>query len=418
MKKILFSGLFIALSAMMFGQIDTAGYQTWKPLFNSMSNWEDGAFNMNQSGHPDYGWGLYNSITHGLSGDSIYLIKLQDGSFKQLFIEEKNSVGNIYTFRYAPITGENQVVEQARCVDYQSKLFLYYSLQNQAFVDREPDKSSWDMVLTKFTDTAINYTVTGFLLNEGTSVAVYHAANSSVASASTLQDTTVFKSTISAIGNSWYKLSGMSIVPVDTMVYFVKTAAGAIYKMQVNYFQSGASGKGLVGTIRRELYPTPGTDVLDTLEMGSGYANDVFFSMAQGISGTASRKSWDIAFKANAYSASIFANTTMGISLYTYPKEGSEAWTSLKVNPEAATLTRIFPNPVAGIVSFTNNSWIDNSVAGIALYNSSGQMILNRILTVGNKGITADFSSAPVGLYHVRILNDGKTSYGEVLISR
>ena len=418
MKRFLVSGLFIALAAVMFGQIDTAGYKTWKSLYNSLSTWEDGAFNMNQTGHPDYGWGLYNSITHGLAGDSVYLIKLQDGTFKQMFIDEKNSVANIYTFRYADISGENQVIENARCVDYQTKLFLYYSLQNKAFADREPEKSAWDMVLTKFTDTAINYTVTGFLTNEKTSVAVYHAANSSVASAAGLQDTTEFKSDIGAIGNSWYRLSGMSIVPVDTMVYFVKTSAGDIYKMQVNYFQSGASGKGLVGTTRKKLYPAEGTAVNDTLEMGSGYANDVYFSMNQGIAGTAPRKSWDIAFKANAYSASILANTTLGVTVYTYPKAGSEAWTSLKVSPVSVESANVYPNPASGVVRFTGNSWKEGADATVAFYNTSGQTLSSTKSIVTAGGIMADVSSLPSGLCMARIQTGGNTWTCRVLISR
>jgi hypothetical protein len=297
-------------------------------------------------------------------------------------------------------------------------LFLYYSLQNQNFVERDPANSDWNMVLTKFTDTAINYSVTGFLLNEGSQVSVFHAQDSITAQNSTLADTTEFKSDIATIGNSWYKLSGMSIVPLDTMVYFVKTSTPGIYKMQVTYFQSGASGKGRVGVKVQMLYPSVGEAVNDTLEMGSGYANDVYFSMSQGITKTSPRASWDIAFKTNAFSASVLTNSTMGILLYTYPKAGLEAWTSLRTIQNRIESTSVYPNPVRDMVSFTNSGWKDNSEVHLILYNTAGQTVLNQIRVLDGRGFNISLSDLPVGLYHTRIVNDGKLSTGKILISR
>ena len=417
-KYILISIVFIFLFNLSNAQIDTAGYKLWKPLFNSMSTWDDGAFNMSQTGHPDYGWGIYNNITHGLSGDKIFLIKLQNGTFKQILIEEKNSVSNIYSFRYADITGENQIIETARCVDHTDNLFLYYSLQNQTFVERDAVKTAWDIVLTRFTDTTINYNVTGFLLNESSMASVYHAPDSITAENSTLNDTTEFKPEISTIGNSWYKLSGMSIVPLDTMVYFVKTDANDIYKMQVNYFQSGASGKGRVGVKVQKLHPETGSAVYDTLEMGSGYANDVYFSMNNGIILQSPRASWDIAFKTQTYSASVITNSTMGISLYTYPKAGVEAWTSLDVRNGVIENASVYPNPANDEVSFISNAWKDNSEIQLTFYNSTGQMILNLSQKVNGNSVRIDISNLSDGLYHVRIINNGQLSVGKVIVSR
>jgi hypothetical protein len=399
-------------------QIDTTGYQSWKPLYNSMKTWDDGAFNMNQKGHPDYGWGIYNSITHGLSGDSIFLIKLQDGSFKQILIEEKNSVGNIYTFRYADITGENQVIEQARCDDNTSKLFYYYSLQNKTFADREPASTDWDMVLTKFTDTAINYIVTGFLLNENSQVAVLHAADATAALNSGLSDTTTFKSDISTIGNSWYKLSGMSIVPLDTMVYFVKTPNLDIYKMQVTFFESGVSGKGRVGIVKQKLHPAIGDAVRDTLVMGSGYANDVYLSMSLGITKASSRAEWDIAFKTNTFSASVITNSTKGIALYTYPKADIDAWLSLSTPITRIKSASVYPNPASDYVTFNNNSWEQNSEVQLMVYNAAGKLVLNRTHSLNGNSFHSSFGELSDGLYHAKILNKGNYSSAKILVSR
>lgn len=424
MKKILLLSLFILLALnAVNAQLNTAGYETWKPLYNSMTTWEDGAFNMNQKGHPDYGWGVYNSNSHYVYGDSVYLVKLQNGAFKQFFIEVK-STANVYSFRHADVTGENEVLEQALCSNYGDKLFLYYSIQNQNFVDREPSKSAWDMVLTRFTDTKINYTVTGFLLNEGSKVSVFHAPDATTALNSTLADTTTFSKDINAIGNSWYKLSGMSIVPLDTMVYFVKTPTMDVYKMQVNFFESGSSmgtGKGRVGVAIQKLAPEVGVIVKDTLVMGNGYANDVFLSMSQGITKESSRSSWDIAFKTTAMTASIITNSSMNVGLYTYPYSQGEfidAWESLAAPLKSISPTAIYPNPVRDMVTFSNNSWKSSTEVKLMVYNTAGQLILNQDHKINSDGFSTDFGLLPVGLYQVRMINNGFVSTGKILISR
>jgi len=425
MKKILLISLiFISAFAIVKAQLNTTGYENWRPLYNSMVTWEDGAFNMNQSGHPDYGWGVYNSISHGLSGDSIYLIKLQDGTLKQLFIEEKNSMGNIYKFRFADITGENEVVAEARCVDYTNRLFLYYSLQNQTFVDRDPANADWDIVLTKYTDTAINYTVTGFLSNEDVEVSVYHAPNSTAAANSTINDTTTFKKDITAIGNSWNKVVGFSIVPLDTMVYFVKTSSLSVYKMQATFFESGSAagtGKGRVGLAVQLVHPSVGEIMKDTLVMGNGYANDVYFSMAQGVTKTSPRNTWDIAFKANAFSASILLNTTMNMALYTYPKafgEGIEAWDALAVKNISLDQTSVYPNPVANSVVFSNKNWRQNSDLTFELFDSSGKLVLKQVHSLDGNSFTTDLNQLSNGIYQARVLNNGNYFNTKVLVSK
>ena len=54
--------------------IDTTGYHNWTALNNSDTTWVEGAFNMNATGHPNYGWGVYNEVTHNLNGVSLYII--------------------------------------------------------------------------------------------------------------------------------------------------------------------------------------------------------------------------------------------------------------------------------------------------------------------------------------------------------
>jgi len=65
----------------------------------------------NATGHPDYGWGVYNTVTHNVTGDSIYVIKVGN-ELKKLWIIKKVSINNIYHIRYANLDGSNeQIIE-------------------------------------------------------------------------------------------------------------------------------------------------------------------------------------------------------------------------------------------------------------------------------------------------------------------
>ncbi len=130
--------------------IDTTGLSSWKELYNSLEEWEDGAFNRNAKGHPDYGWGIYNMATHNLIGDSIYIVKFADESVKKLWIQSKNSGASTYYFKYADLDGANEVSEVVNCSDHADKNFLYYSMQTQEIIDRDPVSDTWDILFTKY----------------------------------------------------------------------------------------------------------------------------------------------------------------------------------------------------------------------------------------------------------------------------
>ena len=78
-----------------------------KLMFNSDTSWEYGAFDINQVGGFDYGWGIYNLQTHHLIGDSLYLIKTINGNWKKLWIKSK--ILGEYTILYADLDGSNMV---------------------------------------------------------------------------------------------------------------------------------------------------------------------------------------------------------------------------------------------------------------------------------------------------------------------
>ena len=167
-----------ALPTAAFTQIDISGIGTWSPMYNSLADWEGGAFGAYENGDFDVGWGIYNILTHVITGDSLYVIKLQDGTYRELWIVDLDANVPRYTFRYAMLDGSDPHEVTLSTGDYSSKQFVMYSLANNAVVDQQPDKSDWDLLLTKFWHTGLSYTVTGFLANDGVGVSVFHAADS------------------------------------------------------------------------------------------------------------------------------------------------------------------------------------------------------------------------------------------------
>ncbi len=46
--------------------------------------------------------------------------------------------------------------------------------------------------------------------------------------------------------------------------------------------------------------------------MGAGYANEIYYSLENGVVGSVSRSSWDIAFSTNPMSSTILINEGYG----------------------------------------------------------------------------------------------------------
>jgi hypothetical protein len=411
-----------ALPVTAFTQIDTSGIGTWSPMYNSLENWEDGAFSAYASGDFDVGWGIYNMLTHYVTGDSLFVIKLQDGSYRELWIVNLDA-NQHYTFRYARLDGSDPHEVTIGTNDYISKQFVMYSLANNAVMDQQPDKSDWDMLLTKFWDPDMEYVVTGFLANDGVSVSVFHAADSATAAEATLADATEFTDSIGAIGNSWYRLQMEpypAIVPIDTVAYFVKTEAEDTFKLQVTYFESGVSGLGKVG-IRKQLLsgtPDPGF-VYDTLVMGSNYANEVFFGMGSTDKVEVPRNTWDIGFRTGPFTSSIITNTTMGVELYTYPYGDTTAWEY----PTAVINTgvrdagiNVYPVP-AGNEVFIHHDFNTPGDFGIRLYDVSGRLVREfHVNPDGRSDIRLDLSGIRAGVYLIRMEGTGIRAVSKISI--
>jgi len=216
-------------------------------LYNSDTSWTTGAFDRNELGFPDYGWGVYNQVNHDVVGDSIFIIQLADQSFRKLWIVRKNSVNNIYYFKFANLDGTDETEAALDCNNYITKNFAYYSIANKKEIDHEPAKTDWDLVFTQYTASInmgpggiVPYGVTGVLSNINTSVAKIDGLPSSKADYSGAQ----FKSEINTIGYDWKSINmeTYQYSIVDSLTYFVKTQSGDIYKLNFTDFGGSTNG--------------------------------------------------------------------------------------------------------------------------------------------------------------------------------
>jgi hypothetical protein len=219
--------------------IDTIGYNSRATLYNSDTTWLEGAFNMNATGHPNYGWGKYSETTHNLTGVALYIIKTRKGDLKKIWIESKLSVDQKYTFKYSDINGANEHIVTVNCAG-KNKNFVYYSIDTNAEVDREPNSNMWDIVFTKWIDKSINYPVTGVLQNIGVSA----LKSTDTDPSSTNMPSSGYLSAISTVGSDWKTVNMTTYqYSIDaTHVYLLKDLNNQIFRLKFKTFEGSATG--------------------------------------------------------------------------------------------------------------------------------------------------------------------------------
>ncbi|MCC6251480.1 MAG: T9SS type A sorting domain-containing protein [Bacteroidia bacterium] len=243
-----------------FATADTAGITGWTPQYNSDTSWVLGAFDRNMvlSNANDVGWGVYNPITHNIIGDSLFIIKLANGDYKKIAIE--SVIGGGYNFKYANIDGSNEVSHFISKSSFSGKNFGYYSLQNDSELDREPVASvNWDLLFTQYTAfIPVPYTVAGVLLNKG----VRAVKVAGVGDVDNYNDwfTHNFETPINIIGSDWKSFTGGAWEIQDSLLYFVKSKNGDIWKVVFTGFGGSATGNYI---FKKEKLSTTGINDAD-----------------------------------------------------------------------------------------------------------------------------------------------------------
>jgi hypothetical protein len=227
-----------------WNNVDTTGLSGWKVLYDDEKDWENGAFNRNASGHPDYGWGKYNPINHDVVGDSIYILKTLDGSYKKIWIIRKNSSNNTYFIRNAGLDGSNDKVTELDINPYRSKNFVYYSFSTSSILDREPDTASWDVLFTKYIaiqSDSTPYPVVGALDNFKVYASKFYPVGPDFNDWSSIP----MDSTKSPIGWNWksFDMNNFVWTVADSTAFFVHSRNKDIYKLVFTRFEGSSTGK-------------------------------------------------------------------------------------------------------------------------------------------------------------------------------
>ncbi len=261
-----------------WAMVDTSGLSTWIPMYNDPTDWENGAFNRNATGYPDYGWGKYNDVTHDLTGDSLFIIQLCDGSFKKLWMVKKNSINKTFYFRYSNLDGSDFQEIVLNCNPYSDQDFVGFNLQTTLAVDYQPVKTSWDILFTKYMSIQPNgepYPVTGVLSNPVIITKKYYPVDPEYNN----WEVAPWDSSRSNIGWDWktFNMSTMTYQINDSMVFYVQDTATDVYRLKFTGFEGTATGnidfgKAIVfpswigdqkqSNIRINVFPNPATDFI------------------------------------------------------------------------------------------------------------------------------------------------------------
>jgi hypothetical protein len=260
--------------------LDTTG-MTWSPLYNSLETFDEGAFSDNATGHPDYGWGIYNMTTHNITGDSLYVVKTLSGIYKKMAVIQRGAIANTWTFKVAGLDGSDEQTVQLNTGEYTTKTFVYYSLDSMEVLDREPAKESWDLLFTRYYDYTIPYTVAGVLTNELHMVAQEVKEEGLDQATYIAYEDTAFSPDISIIGSDWksFNMGTFSYEVDTTVVYFLKKYGetdSTYYKIYFTAFDytegkyvfvqeelSAVSSRAPEATALLNLYPNPASDQLN-----------------------------------------------------------------------------------------------------------------------------------------------------------
>ena len=211
-----------------------------QPMYNSDTSWDIGAFDLNSIGGFDYGWGVYNLQTHHIVGDSLFILKTSSNNWKKLWIERKVS-GEIF-FKYANLDGTNLIHESILASNFSNKRFIYYSLESNSVLDREPVKSEWDITFTKYITEVMGmpYGVTGSLSNQGIEIA----------KATNINDPFIyldynlhnFEQHINSIGYDWKSYQSGGYVLDENRCYFIRDYNNKIWRIIFTLFEGMSTG--------------------------------------------------------------------------------------------------------------------------------------------------------------------------------
>ncbi|MGB0882075.1 MAG: T9SS type A sorting domain-containing protein [Vicingaceae bacterium] len=267
---------------------DTTGYANWERLLNSDTSWVNGALNVRRGarGFFDMGWGMLNPQNNFWTlGDSLYLAKLSDDSYRKLWIVSLKT--GVWEFKYANVDGSNEQTFTIDKATYPNRNFVYHSMETNTTIDREPDNTTWDLMFGKHTDyvfpPGMYVPVTGVFNNRNVWSAKAFLGDSATAAGATEAQTDLNQNVVN-IGRTWKKRVQGNWVVYDSIAYFAyDNDSTNFYRIVFTGFESGFGpgnlGKAIFNTellhtvgiegveknMKLSMYPNPATDKVTLL---------------------------------------------------------------------------------------------------------------------------------------------------------
>lgn len=230
-------------NASQFDNVDTTGWGNWGLLHDADSILDEGALNSNRSaGIFDFGWGNYNSVSHDVTGDSLYLIQLPNGELKKFMVVVLDR-DTAYNIKYSDINNSNVQTLHISKRDYIGKNFVYLNMQTNVVYDKEPLSANWDLLFTKYAARdAVGGEViakVGVLANKGRAIGKATGTDAALP-----YFTGSTSSMMNAIGWNWctYNNQNDEYVAADSLAYFIKDAASFEYKLVLTNYEGPSTG--------------------------------------------------------------------------------------------------------------------------------------------------------------------------------
>jgi hypothetical protein len=238
--------------------IDTNGMvYTWESYINSEESWNIGAFNLGIDGNKnnsDFGWGKYNASTHAIYGNKIFVLRIDNKTYKKFMIEMDDEFG--YTFKYSDLMGSNEGISKVNIKEFPDKNFAYFSFADNTTLDREPSNKDWHLVFGRYEGLAdagggqfIPHNLTGVRQNNNILVAKLKGVNPKTVDVPAFTSDN-FLTKITTIGSDWKKLNNSTLVyeVLSDVVYFVSIdtigkAHPQIYRIFFTDFTGASTGR-------------------------------------------------------------------------------------------------------------------------------------------------------------------------------
>jgi hypothetical protein len=212
-------------------------------------------------------------VTHAVTGDSLYFIKLPNNTWKKIWIQVLQN--GVYTFVHANLDGSSETSVNINKQDFQGKNFGYYSFATNSSLDLEPNKYTWDLLFSQYMSSMpLTYKVTGVLANDSVFTAKAYPVDVNTVTPWGLN----FNNYSNNIGYTWktFDLNSNQWMIEDSTVYYVYGRSGGLWKLVFTYFSGASSGtfefykefisstgiNETASSILLSAYPNPASDLI------------------------------------------------------------------------------------------------------------------------------------------------------------